>query len=527
MGAAGTTAAWQAMLREGRGADLERACRHEIARRPDHPDAPFYLALALERRGARAEAIEWIERSVAHDPSAERLGQLARMLLQLRRDDEALAVARRACDAPPRSALDHDTIGCVFARLGHHEEALACFEAACAIDPDQAQFHYNRACELHFTGCPDAADAHERVLAIDPLFARSHLALATIDVVADRQARVERIERILPAIQAVDARLAVHAAAAKDLERLGAVERAFDHITAGKAAWRRRIGYDPARDEATFSALRQAFEDPGYFSGPGCRDAAPVFVVGMPRSGTTLVDRILSRHPDLVSAGELQAMPMAARAASTGQDRNLWSAATIAGLKDARPATVGETYLRLAAGHVSARARWIDKLPMNFLYVGHILHALPDARIVCLRRDPMDVVWSNYKHLFAAQVPAFAYSLDPVDTARYVARFEQLTRYWQERFPGRFHIVAYERLVDDLESETRAMLDHIGLPYHADCLRFFENASPVATPSASQVRQPLYRSSIGAWRRVETQLHAARAELERHGITVDDDPSTR
>lgn len=510
--------AMRTMLAQGDIHGLERSCRSRIAANSRDDEAHYYLGLALERLEARAAAIVSLNASLAISVSAERLGQLARMLVQARRDDEALDVARQAQVAGPETALDHDTIGCVLARLGHHAEALVSFDAACLLDPDNIQFQYNRACELHFTGSADAAEGHERVLALDPFFVRSHLALATIDVVEQRRERLERIERVLPAVGDTEARLKLHCAAARDAERLGERDQAFDHLNAGKSPWNRRIGYHSAQDDAMFDALIGAFDDADYFAGIGSSDPSPIFVIGMPRSGTTLVDRILSNHSSVISAGELQAMPMAAKAVATIPSRGLWDPVTIAGLARVSPRQLGDLYLKANTQYAVPGRRWIDKLPMNFLYAGHILRALPHARILCLRRDPMDVVWSNYKHLFAPQVPAFGYSYDPVDTARYVAQFERLMSYWHMRFPDRIHDVTYEGMVEDLDATVIAMLDFAGLPFEADCLRFFENTSPVATPSATQVRRPIYRSSVGAWRGFATQLQSARDELDRHGV---------
>ncbi len=218
-------------------------------------------------------------------------------------------------------------------------------------------------------------------------------------------------------------------------------------------------------------------------------------MVGMPRTGTTLVDRILSSHRDVGSAGELQAMPLAVKQLAGTPSRVVIDPATIAASAAIDPAAIGEAYLARAAHHRPVGTpRFIDKLPANFLYIGHIARALPGARIVCLRRAPMDTVWSNYKNLFASQSAYYAYSYDLMDTARYYARFDALMCLWESLFPGRVLQLSYEALVADQEGQTRRLLEHCGLGWDAACLSFHENkrrggdAERGAGPPAAQCR---------------------------------------
>ena len=214
-------------------------------------------------------------------------------------------------------------------------------------------------------------------------------------------------------------------------------------------------------------------------------------------------------------------MPLAVKQLSGTSSRVVIDADTIAASGAIPPAAIGDTYLARAAHHRPAgTSRFTDKLPANFLYIGHIARALPNARIVCLRRNPMDTVWSNYKNLFASQSAYYAYSYDLMDTARYYARFDRLMGLWESLFPGRVLQLSYEALVADQEGETRRLLAHCGLEWDEACLSFHENSAPVATPSAAQVRRPLNADSIGKWRSHEEALQPARAWLEAQGIEI-------
>jgi hypothetical protein len=242
----------------------------------------------------------------------------------------------------------------------------------------------------------------------------------------------------------------------------------------------------------------------------------------MPRTGTTLVDRILSSHPDVGSAGELQAMPLAVKEAAGTSSRVVVDAETIRASLRADALALGERYMERAAPHRPAgKSHFVDKLPANMLYVGHIAQALPRARIVCLRRNPMDTVWSNFKNLFAPGSAYYFYSNDLLDTARYYARFDRLMASWQRRFPGRVLELQYEALVADQEGETRRLLDHCGLSWDAATLAFHENRAAVATPSAAQVRRPINADAVDRWRVHAEALEPVRQFFASQGIPVD------
>jgi hypothetical protein len=254
---------------------------------------------------------------------------------------------------------------------------------------------------------------------------------------------------------------------------------------------------------------------------PGDATAAPIFVLGMPRTGTTLVDRILSSHRDVHSAGELQAMPLAVKQLAGTRSRQVVDPETVQAGVGLNPKAIGEAYLARAAQHrLRAEGRFIDKLPANMLYIGHIATALPNASIVCLRRSPMDTVWSNYKNLFAANSQYYHYSYDLLDTARYYARFDRLMAYWRHLFPGRILELRYEDLVADQRGQTAQLLAHCGLNWDDACLRFHENGAAVATPSAAQVRRPMFTDAVERWRAHADALDPVRAWFLEHGIGV-------
>lgn len=512
-------------LRRGDLPGAAEAAKALALERPDDPAGFFLLGMAAAEAGHVGKAVPLLQSAVERGPLAEHLAQLGRLLILLRRDGEAGRAAREAMALSPQDALTFDTIGCVLARLSDHEGSMAPFGAAVAAEPDNLEYRYNLAAASGFTGRVAAARAHyETILQADPGNARVHYALAILSRQTQEANHVARLEAALSVADDPDDLLRIRYALAKELADIGETADSFRHLSAANDAHKRTIAYGFAQDAGIFDAIEQVF---GAGHAPlsdaaGNDSSAPIFVVGMPRTGTTLVDRILSSHRDVEAAGELQAMPLAVKQLSGTPSRRVIDAETVAASAALDPAAVGEAYLARAAHHRSqGTPRFTDKLPANFLYIGHIARALPNARIVCLRRNPMDTVWSNYKNLFASQSAYYAYSYDLMDTARYYARFDRLMALWDRLWPGRVLQLSYEALVADQEGQTRRLLDHCGLEWDEACLSFHENSAPVATPSAAQVRRPINANAVGQWRAYAQALEPARAWLQAQGVSID------
>ncbi|MAF27773.1 MAG: sulfotransferase [Croceicoccus sp.] len=510
----------RAALKRGDLQAAATAAKALVDAEPDRPEGYFLLGMIAAEAGQVAKAVPLIQAAVQRGPQAEHLAQLARLLILLRRDGEAAEAARRALALESQDARSLDTIGCVLARLGEHEASVAPFTAAVEAEPDNIDYRYNLAAASGFTGRNEDARRHyEAIIAADPGNARAHYALAILSRQSADSNHIPRLKAALAKAATPGDALRIRYALAKEMEDVGDAE-AFAHLAAANAGQKRELRYDFAQDAAIFDAIEAAFSG-AVPAGDGNPDPSPIFVVGMPRTGTTLVDRILSSHPDVTSAGELQAMPLAVKRLSGTRSRTIVDPETVRQSMQADPAAIGSAYLAQAGHHHAGETpRFTDKLPANFLYVGHIARALPHARIVCLRRNPMDTVWSNFKNLFASESAYYAYSYDLMDTARYYARFDRLMALWDRLFPGRVLSLSYEGLVADQEGQTRRLLDHCGLTWDAACLSFHENTAAVATPSAAQVRRPINADGVGKWRTHAEGLEPVRAWLAQQGFDV-------
>jgi hypothetical protein len=448
--------------------------------------------------------------------------QLAKALSMARLHGEALIAADHAVSLAPTDPILLDTLGVVYTQCNAHAQAARLFQQAVSRVPDNAAFCFNLSTALIATGEIDEAECQlEACLSLDRHFWKAHLALAQLRKWAPGRNHVARLESLLPEQRENHPLMYLHLALAKECEDLGKWAKAFAHTSAGKAAGGATRHYAIERDEALFSALEKVFPDE-VADARGDPSEEPIFVIGMPRSGTTLVERIISSHPDVHSAGELQNFGVVLKRLSGSTTPFMLDPDTVDSAARIDWATLGRDYIastRPATGHT---LRFVDKLPHNFLNVGFIAHALPNARIICLRRDPLDTCLSNFRQLFAQTSPYYDYSFDLMDTGRYYILFDRLMAHWRKVFPGRILELHYETLVDSQETCSRQLLDFCGLSWDDACLGFEHNPQPVATASSTQVREPIHHGYIHRWKHYETELRPLRGLLRTAGILLPD-----
>lgn len=498
------------------------ACDKTLELDPDHVDANFIAGVCALKQGRYPAARPRLERAATLAPNrADCQAELGRCLAMLGRNAEALAAAGRAAALSPADATTHDTIGAVYTLAGRHEKAAQRFESAVRLWPENAEFLNHLATALTFCGELERAEAiFERVLEIDPHHVLTHLALADNLQGPPPPGRIEQLETTLERVRGnTDAELFMRQALGRTLEAAGETGRAFAEWDRAKRAKKAAVGYSIGQDKALFQAIERLFPpDSVPESRPGAASSAPVFVIGLPRTGTTLVERILSSHSGVTSGGELSSLPQAVREASGVAQLNLIDPKGLPRSLAADPKRLGERYLELARTVTGDAERFVDKQPLNFFYVGLIRRVLPNAKIVCLRRKALDTCLASFRHLFAPNFRYYRYALTPEDSAEYFALFTRLMAHWDRLFPGAICHVGYERLVSDFDAEARRLVDFLELDFEEGVADFTRNQSPVATASAVQVRQALHRRSVGAWRRYETELQRARKRLVELGI---------
>lgn len=494
---------------------------------PGHAGVHFVAGVAALNLQQMPRALKHLETATRLNPSRpDYAAQWARALAAAALIREALVVARKAWSVGPRDTMTLDTLGVVFTLGGAHEEALEAFRQASELDPSVASYRFNAATALSILNrMSEAEREYEACIARDPHYWKAHLALAQLRKQDEHSNHLQRLFELDQRVEGdPQGRMYVSLALAKELEDLGRFEESMGHLRAGKRAGGEGRGYRFERDRALFDALIAAFPEP-VASAAGHPSDEPIFIIGMPRTGTTLVDRILSSHPDVQSMGELPNFGFLLKRMSGSPTRSLLDPDTLARAERLDPAALGRAYVESTRPRTGQLPRFTDKLPHNFLYAGHIARALPGARIICLRRDPVDTCLSNFRQLFAQGSQHYDYSFDLLDTGRYYLQFERLMQHWKQVLPGRILEVGYEELVGSQETETRRLLEHCGLEWDASTLAFDKNTAPVATASLAQVRKPLYRTAIRRWKRYEGQLHDLLELLEQGGVSINP-PST-
>ena len=478
-------------------------------------EAWYSLALTLHRAGRLGEAVGAYRELLARTPDdAESWCNFGAALKGTGETDAAIEAYRRAIEIKPDFPEAFYNLGNMLQEQEALDAAATAFRRALSLRPDFAAAACNLGNTLKQAGQIDAAiDAYTQALEIEPDYADAHRMLAFARKHTTRDKYVSAMESLF-ADAALDdtARIHLGFALGKAHEDLGDYDRAFGFLQQANTLQRATFDYDVAHDAAFFDRLRTSFDASrlAQSDGPGANDPTPIFVLGMPRSGTTLVEQILASHPQVHGAGELSLLDEIA--ASCSPDGAFADFPAQAAQLDARAlAELGDRYLAEVRQRDPAASFVVDKKPVNFRLVGLIRLILPAARIVHCRRDPMDTCLSIYKNFFATH-NAFAYDL--AELGQYYRLYNSLMAHWLAVSGDAILEVRYEDLIANQRPESERLLAHCGLPWDDACLQFHKTERVVRTASAVQVRQPIFTSSVELWRRYERHLAPLRQALD-------------
>lgn len=498
------------------------ACQTLNRAHPDYAHGWYLASFLMRKAGNHADALRAIDRAIELEPSDRHRLHKVRVLLKggevaAARTAIAMLAGRRFNDP-----MLLDDYGDLLHQLGDHRAALAQYSRAVELSPGDSRQHLNRAAMLRYLGDIEGAEAEfNAVIELAPqeyeaYYTRAHLRRQTRE-----HNHIDQIKAILPATSATVGRVQLCYALAKELEDVGEFEAAFACLKEGADLKRQHMQYDVSTDVAIMGEIGKVYRG-DVLGRPATSDQGgeAIFVIGLPRTGTTLVERILASHSGVRSSGELNIFSLElvrmVRDTPGGPPASRLEFVARSALLDFR--ALGETYLNSTLPFRDPERRFIDKLPFNYLYAGLIHRALPRAKIVSLERYPMDSCYSMYTQLFRDAYP-FSYDLD--DLGRYYLAYRELMDHWHRVMPGVIHNVRYEDLVTNLEGEARSLLEYCGLSWEEGCLRFHENPEASTTASALQVREPIYSRAIGRWRNCARQLEPLRLRLAAAGIDTD------
>lgn len=528
-------AAAQEAMRGGQLREAHKHCLGILKRDQTFADAWFLCGVIASHNGQHAKAIEIIENAVKLAPdNAEYRTELGKNLIASNQTEWALREAQTALSLDPLQPAVLNTLGTVFSHAGEHKSALLCFTRAAQLLEEraggtkelsiqwQADFYFNSAASMQFAGhFAEAEQAYERAITLQPLMFKAHSALSTLRRQTSTDNHLKRLHELRNKVSGPRDQLHLGHAIAKEQEDLGHYEDAFKHLTWAKQAQSAAGSYSAQSDKELFAGVRQLFSQEVFDAlRAGCDNPEPIFIVGMPRTGTTLVEQILSSHSQVYAAGELQNFPLQVNRLTGSSTDNAFNIETLEKSLQLESSVLGSAYIDSTRPRTGHTQHFIDKLPLNFLFLGLIKLALPNAKLVCLRRDPMDTCLSNYRQLFAVNFKHYKYNLDLLDCGRYYIQFDQLMQHWRKVMPGAVHEVEYEALVGDPEQVSRDLLAYCNLPWEEGCLSFHQRKTSVATPSAVQVRQGIYTSSVNRWQSYGDAMKPLYELLKSAGLYV-------
>ena len=492
----------------------------------EHPEVAEYAYILSEALVAVGRTDEAFGLAIAAMDAAPEnphfIAHYASCLLNQGRFDEALAEANASLGKKPTNAFTYQILGVVYTGCGELDKALDVSEKAAAMAPDEKDLQFNLATGLRSAGRLEEAESiYDRLIRDNPRDWELYRNRADLRRQTTERNHIVQLETVLPQASGnARGEIQLHGALAKELSDLGDYSRSFAHLKKSADLRRRMLQYDVAGDVETMQALADAFNSNVMSTAGGLVDCEePIFIVGLPRTGSTLLERMLGSHSDVFAAGELQnfAIELVKLAKSTFAGERLDKLSLVNKSTRLDFSALGANYLDSTRPRTGSSRFFIDKMPLNFLYIGLIHLALPAARIVHLTRHPMDACYAIYKTPFDQ---AYPYSYDLQDLGRYYIAYRQLMDHWHAMLPGRVLDVAYEDLVSNTEGTIRQVLEYCDLEWQPACLDFHQSLAPTNTASAAQVREPVYTSSVAKWRHVEEGLAPLRTMFEQAGIGI-------
>ncbi len=468
------------------------------------------LGLALVESGKTGEAISVLKKALSLSPNeVETRRKLATSLAQLGRIDEAVAEFKTITQDEPGSAANHANLGEMHSRLGQIESAISCFKKAIALDPNYAFAWLNLGnVELYLGRKEEAIESFDRAIELKPDLALAYVNRGTaLGQYQSDDPKIKSMEDLQASFATNDHDRKLYSfALSKVYEDLSDYDKSFHFLETGNRIRKEELKYSLDDDIQLINSIKECFDNDrpltdNSFGAP--RDLMPIFIVGMLRSGTSLVEQILAAHSTVFGAGEVEAM--------TNIASDLLPKIFVKKGKASKPIFNKEDITRVHNDYLAALHNFefteqivTDKMPYNFLWIGLILAAFPEAKIVHLNRDPRATCWSIYKHYFANKQVGYAYDLD--ELATYYRLYQELMSFWRKKFPGRIHELNYEALTVEPKAESKKLLSYCGLDWEDRCLDFHKDKRAVRTLSALQVRREIYQGSSDEWRKFEAHL---------------------
>ena len=496
------------LYESGKPAAAEKIYRDILKRDPDHVEAARLLAgIAVEKDRYR-DAEVFLRHAAQVAPDYGRIWiDLTNVLREQDKLDDALDCALKVLELAPDKAESNMLIASVFGAMGRYEDAIASYEKALVISPGRSGAMNSMAHHLKTIGRQDDGVAmYRKAIAAKPDHAEAYWSLANLKTFQFDEHEVTAIQKLLEDDEIPDdSRVQLHNALGLHYEAGKKFDQAFSHFEQCNLLRRQYEIYDSAESETGIDQIIEIIDEEfiGKREGLGCNDDSPILVVGLPRSGSTLIEQILASHSLVDGTFELSNLPRVVKRIRRFSKKRASYPKNLLELSGEHWSRIGGDYIESTRKFRADAPYFIDKNPNNFIFIGLLRVALPGAKIINAIRHPLDSCFGTYKQLFASGQP---FSYDFFDLGEYYLQYQRVMDHWKQVAPGFILDVRYEDVVGDLEGQIRRILDFCNLPFEEDCLRFHETERAVKTASSEQVRQPIYSSSVNLWRNYESHL---------------------
>ena len=503
-------------IRSGDSKRAEDTYRRILKRDPNHVEAARMLAKIAVENNQFKDAEVFLRHALSMAPDYARLWvDLVNVLNDMHRTEEALEHAENVLVLAPDMSESHVVHAVALGANGLHKEAIQAYQKALQISPDRPAILCSLAHHLKTVGEQDQAiAAYRQSIAVKPDYVQSYWSLANLKTFRFEESEIEAMQSLLISEDLPDeSRVQIHNALGFDLEARGDYDTAFSHIQKGNVLRRKAEEYDPVETETRIDSIVDVFDEEfiQQHSGNGDQDASPIFVVGLPRSGSTLIEQILASHSLVDGTHELFDLAHVAQRIRARNKKKGRFPDTLLNLEAEDWRAIGSDYIESTRKYRADAPHFVDKNPNNFTYIGLIKLILPNAKIINAMRHPLDSCFGSYKQLFASG-QQFTYDLTEV--GEYYLQYRRLVDHFHQLLPEFVLDVHYEQVVADLETQVRRILEFCDLSFEEGCLRFHETERAVKTASSEQVRQPIYSKSVNLWRNYEHHLDELIETLE-------------
>jgi len=472
-----------------------------ISINPKYAEAFNNLGVAFQSQHRSAEALTAYKNAISLKPEyASAYNNSGNVLKSQGKLKEAIDAYEKAISINPKYAEAFFNKGIIQKELGKLEEAIDAYEKAISMNPDYVDAYFNKGVVRVIQGkFSEASEAYKKALTLKPDYCEAHRNLSNFTNYQPKNSQIGVVSDLLKRKDLSEKdKCNLHYAMAKMMEDLGDFSKAYEHYSVGGALRKKELLYKPENDSLLFSKIKETFpslETQSIKKSNKQLKHTPVFILGMPRSGTTLVEQIISCHSNVQGAGELDLLRRLGHSLACGQEK----------IESKNLLNLRSSYLAELKNISCEKPFVTDKMPTNFLYIGLILTALPEAKIIHVKRDPKATCWSNFKHYFSGK--GLKYSYDINDTIHFFNLYKDLLQYWNKKYRERIYSLNYEKLTIEQELETKKLIEYIGLDWEDACLSPHKNTRNVQTASVKQVRNRVYTGSSKAWQRYALYLN--------------------